>query len=68
MRSPEKEKEKRKRRNNVKEAESMGRKKRKDVIDVDAILQSGAKDNITNKTVALLDEKQAEALTETAGR
>ncbi len=46
----------------------MGRKKRKDVIDVDAILQSGAKDNITNKTVALLDEKQAEALTETAGR
>ncbi len=67
MRSPEKEKEKRKRRNNVKEVESMGRKRKKNVIDVDAILQSGSKDNITNKTVALMDEKQDEALTETAG-
>jgi hypothetical protein len=46
----------------------MSRKKTKDVIDVDAILQSGSKENITNKTVALLDDKQAEALTATAGR
>jgi hypothetical protein len=75
-RSPEKEKAKRKRGNNVKEEEliltkstkSTGSKRKKNVIDVDAILQSGSKDNITNKTVALMDEKQAEALTETAGR
>ncbi len=46
----------------------MSRKRKKNVIDVDVILQSGSKDNITNKTVALMDEKQAEALTETTGR
>jgi hypothetical protein len=46
----------------------MGHKEKKLVIDVDAILQLGSKDNITNKTVAQMDETQVAALTEIAGK
>jgi hypothetical protein len=68
LRPPVKEKKKNNRRKNSKEAEPKGRKRNKDVIDVDAILKLGSKDNITNKTVALMTPQEADALTTTAGQ
>ncbi len=66
--SPEKEKEKTKRRKTIKEVETKGRKQKNPGIDVEAILQSGSKDNITNKTVALMTDEEAASLTTTAGK
>ncbi len=64
---PAKEKEKTKRRKTCKEVETKGRKEKNIDIDVKAILQNGSKDNITNKTVALMTEAEQASLTTTAG-
>jgi hypothetical protein len=50
-----------------KEAELNGRKQKHTGIDVDAILKSGSKGNVTNQTVALMTPAEAESLTTTAG-
>ncbi len=44
------------------------RKRKNAVIDVDAILKLGSKDNITNKTVALMTPEEASVLSTTAGK
>jgi hypothetical protein len=67
--SPAKEKEKTKRRKTSKDVETKGRKQKNPGIDVEAILLTGSKDNITNKTVALMTEaEQASLKTTTAGK
>ncbi len=48
--------------------ETKGRKRQNDVIDVDAILRLGSKNNITNKTVALMTPEEANVLSTTAGK
>jgi hypothetical protein len=48
--------------------ETKGRNQKNPGIDVEAILQSGSKDNITNKTVALMNEEEAASLITTAGK
>ena len=63
-----KEKEKTKRRKTSKEVETKGRKQNNPGIDVEAILLTGSKDNITNKTVALMTEAEQVSLTTTAGK
>jgi hypothetical protein len=68
VRSPGKEKEKSKRRTIVKEVETKGRTKKNSIIDVDALLHSGSKSNITNKTVALMTKEEAVSLTTNAGK
>jgi hypothetical protein len=69
LRSPEKEKAKIVGRKKRKEAEPKGRKQKHTGIDVDAILKSGSKGNVTNQTVALAlrTPEEAEALTTNAG-
>ncbi len=51
----------------LKEAKPKVRKAKLTGIDVDAILKSGSKGNVTNQTVALMTEEEAESLTTTAG-
>jgi hypothetical protein len=51
----------------LKEAKPKGRKAKQTGIDVEAILKSGSKGNVTNQTVALMTEEEAESLTTTAG-
>jgi hypothetical protein len=68
LRTPEKEKEKKNGRKQIKEAETIKKVGKQQVIDVDALLKSESKDNITNKTVALMTPKEAESLTTTAGK
>jgi hypothetical protein len=68
LRSPQKEKEKPKRGKKSKEVETRVRKRKNAVIDVDAILKLGWKDNITNKTVALMTPEEASVLSTTAGK
>ena len=68
LRSPQKEKEKPKRGKKSKEVETRVRKRKNAVIDVDAILKLGSKDNITNKTVALMTPEEASVLSTTTGK
>jgi hypothetical protein len=64
--TPAKEKEKTKRRKTSEE--EVETKQNNPGIDVEAILLTGSKDNITNKTVALMTETEQASLTTTAGK
>jgi hypothetical protein len=68
LRTPEKEKEKTKGRKQLKEADEKKSRGKHAIIDVEALLNSGSKDNITNKTVALMTPEEAESLTTNAGK
>ena len=51
----------------LKEAKPKARTAKQTGIDVQAILKSGSKDNVTNQTVALMTTEEAKTLTTTAG-